>query len=75
MPVDPALLTYIVRQYHAEIEARAYSRRLERQARGAARLAKAKIPSRLPRYWRWRYLRVRASLRRRSLDRRSTNPS
>ena len=74
MPIHPALIAYVIAQYHAEVEALACSRRLERQARGAARLAKTKIPSRLPRYWRWRYLGVRASFRRRSLDRRSTNP-
>jgi hypothetical protein len=65
MLFNPALSAFVFSQYQAEAEARAYSYRVGRQARGAARLAKTKIPSRLPRYWRWRYLGTRVSFRRR----------
>ena len=65
MPVHPSIIAIIVSQYQAEVEASAYSYRVGRKARGAARLAKTRIPSRLPWYWRWRYRDIRASFRRR----------
>jgi hypothetical protein len=64
--VHPSTIASLVPQYQAEAQALAYNRRLARLARGPARLVKMKIPSRLPRYWRWRYLGTRAAFRRRT---------
>jgi hypothetical protein len=69
MPVHPALIAFIVAEYQANAEAHAYNHRAARQACAAARLARTKIPSRLPWYWRWRYLSTRASFRRSYADR------
>ena len=44
MPIHPALIVYVIAQYHAEVEALACSRRLERQARWRGALGQDKDP-------------------------------
>jgi hypothetical protein len=53
---NPCLAARIVKHHRADMEARAHYQRRRRQAVTMARLAKTRIPSRLPRHWRMRYL-------------------
>jgi len=72
--LNPMLVAFVLSQYQVEAEARAYDYRVGLAARRAARLAKTKIPSRLPWYWRWRYLGTRVSFRRRYATRDRVSP-
>jgi hypothetical protein len=56
MFVNPCFAARIVKHHRADMEARAYNQRRRREALSMARLAKTRIPSRLPRHWRIRYL-------------------
>ncbi len=56
MLVNPSLAARIVKHHRADMEARARNQRRRRQALTMARLAKTRIPSRVPRHWRMRYL-------------------
>jgi hypothetical protein len=71
--VHPSMIASVIPIYRAEAEALAYHRRLVHQARRMARLAEMKIPSRLPRHWRWRYVGTRTAFKRAYRQRNGAN--
>jgi hypothetical protein len=55
MSTHPYLAARLSAEHQAEIVKRAHNRRLRNEAVSAAKLAQPKIPSRVPRHWRWSY--------------------
>ena len=56
MFIQPTLAAYIIYYQRLDLEKEAYNAVARRQLRPEARPVKLKIPARVPRLWRWRYL-------------------
>jgi hypothetical protein len=56
MFIDPNMAALIVKARQLELEARARKEYLRRDVRPKVQADKPKIPARVPRFWRWRYL-------------------
>jgi hypothetical protein len=56
MFIQPTLAAYVIYYQRLDLEKEAYNAVARRQFRPEARPVKLKIPARVPRLWRWRYL-------------------
>jgi hypothetical protein len=56
MFIQPTIAAYMIYYQRLDLEKEAYNAVARRQFRPAARPVKLKIPTRVPRTWRWRYL-------------------
>jgi hypothetical protein len=56
MFTQPAMGALVIKYYQLEMSTQAERERLRRQVYPEVKVAKLKTPSRVPRFWRWRYL-------------------
>ena len=56
MFVQPTIAAYMIYYHRLDLEAEAYNAHRRRRFRPHGRPVKVKIPARVPRLWRWRYL-------------------